>query len=174
MGVWKKSKVKDERIINMQNKIYSEIYLLVMGISVISIFLKYFIYNLEIESLATELAILFFSSVYYMYRSMKLGIFSAEVELHDQKSKWTMRKKNFYISIAAGIVIALIFGIHSAVEYAEGTRQSIYYFVITTLGSLIIYLPVFFVILVVGHEMMKKKSDEAIEKMLGDTDEEKY
>ncbi|NLY80584.1 MAG: hypothetical protein GX072_12080 [Lysinibacillus sp.] len=126
-----------------------------------------------IESIATELMILFLSGVYYMYRSIKLGLYSAEVEMHDQKSKWPQKKKNLYIGIALGIGVALFFGINSAVQYAEGVGQSLYYFVLSATASLMIYLPLFIILLVVGHEVMKKKSDKAIEKMLGD-DNEKY
>lgn len=176
MGIFKKKNIEDERITNTKNKIYTEVYSLVMAISGISIFLKYFIYNLGPKSIITELTILIASGVYYVYRSTSLGIVSAEIEMHDRKSKWSQQKKNLLSSIVLGIGIALLFGINSAVQYAEGVNQSISYFLLTTFISLLIYLPFFLIFLVVGVVILKKKSEKAINKMLeddnsGDNDE---
>lgn len=178
MSFFKNKAFKDERITNTKNKIYAEIYILIVGISFISIILKYYMYNLGPASIATELTILIASGIYYLYRSANLGITSAEIEMHDRKSKWSRQKKNLVSSIALGIGIALFFGINSAVRYAEGVNQSITYFLLTTFVSLLIYLPFFLVILVVGNESLKKQSDKAINKMLDDDEygdnDEKY
>jgi hypothetical protein len=166
-----KSRVKDERITHIQNKIYAEIYILVIVICGVSMGVKHYVYGLYIEDMATELIILIASGVYYVYRSASLGIFSAEMEMHDRKSKRSKQKKNLIASIALGIGIALYFGINSAVRYADGLGQSIYYFLLTAAVSLMIYLPFFIMFLVVGNEIMKRKSEKAINKMLGDDDE---
>ncbi|EIM05376.1 hypothetical protein A1A1_16680 [Planococcus antarcticus DSM 14505] len=168
MGLYKKSNLKDERITNIKNKIYSEIHILVMVILSISVVLKYFFYNLGAESIATELFIFFASGVYSIYRSTKLGVFSAEIEMHDRKSKWSKQKKDLFLSITLGIVIALGFGINSAVRYADGTSQSISYFLLTTFASLLIYLPFFLIFVVGGNEVLKKNSEKSINKMLDD------
>lgn len=178
MGLFKKPTIEDERINNIKNKIYAEIYILVIVISMISIVVKYFIYDFGIEGIATELLILFLSAVYYMYRLTRLGVVSAEIEMHDRKSKWSQQKKNLFYGITLGIGIALFFGINSAVQYAEGVPQSINYFFVTALGSLMIYMPFFLIILVVGNDVLKKKSDKAVNKMLDEDDfgdyDEKY
>ncbi|MFD1030207.1 DUF6773 family protein [Metaplanococcus flavidus] len=177
MGLYKKSGIEDERITNIKNKIYAEVYILVMVIAIISVVLKYFIYNLGIEGIATELIILFLSGVYYIYRSTRLGVFSAEIEMHDRKSKWSQQKKNLFASVALGVVIALGFGINSAVQYAEGTSQSIQYFLLTAFVSLLIYLPFFLIFIVGGNEILKNNSEKNINKMLDDEsgdDNEKY
>lgn len=175
MGLLKKSGFKDERITNIKNKIYAEVYILVMVIAITSIVFKYFIYNLGIEGIATELLILFLSGVYFVYRSTRLGVFSAEIEMHDRESKWPQQKKNLVASITLGVVIALVFGTNSAVQYAEGTRQSIHYFSLTALVSLMIYLPFFLIFMVGGNELLKRNSEKSIDRMLhdesGDNDE---
>ena len=177
MRLFKKANVKDERITNIKNKIYAEIFILVIVICGISSFVKGTIYDMGIESIITELSILFISGVYYLYRSTRLGVVSAEVEMHDRKSKWPQKKKNLVYGIILGVGIALFLGINSAVRYAEGVGQSIYYFFLVAIVSLIFYLPFFLFVLVVGHDVAKKKSDEAIDKMLDDEsgdDDEKY
>ena len=176
MSFYKKTNIEDERITNIKNKIYAEVYILVVAISSISFILKYFIYNLETKSIATELTILVASSLYYVYRATKLGLVSAEIEMHDRKSKMSQQKKNLIASITLGVGIAIIFGVNSAVQYAEGLSQSINYFLVTTFVSLLIYLPFFLIFIVVGNRTLKKESDKAINKMLdedecGDNDE---
>ena len=176
MGFFKKSKVKDEWVTNTSNKIYAEIYVLVVLICSISAIVKYFIHGNNMEHILTELIILITSGIYFLFRSVRLGIFSAEVELHDRKNKWPMQKKNLFMSVGLGIVIALFMGINSSVRYADGIQQSVSYFFITGFGSLMIYLPFFVTLLVIGNEIAKRKSDQNINKILdndefGDNDE---
>ncbi|SFE58276.1 DUF6773 family protein [Alteribacillus iranensis] len=170
------SKIQDERVLHTKYKIYSEIYILVIIICGISALLKRYVYDLTIEHMFTEFIILLAGAIYYVVRSVMLGIFSADVEMHDQKSKHSMRKKTLIYSVVFGLGIALFMGVNSAVRYAEGPGQSIEYFFITAFGSLMIYLPFFVIILVVGNEVGKRMSDKAVNKMLdaddsGDNDE---
>ncbi|WP_084242857.1 DUF6773 family protein [Planomicrobium okeanokoites] len=175
MGLFKKSGLEDERITNLKNKIYAEVYILVMAIAVISILFKYFINDFDIEGIATELIILFSSAVYFLYRSTRLGVFSAEIEMHDRENKWSQQKKNLVGSITFGVVIALVFGTNSAVQYADGMIQSIYYFLLTAAASLLIYLPFLLIFIIGGNEILKKNSEKSINRMLkdesGDIDE---
>ncbi|MUV37565.1 hypothetical protein JNUCC1_01371 [Lentibacillus sp. JNUCC-1] len=180
MGIFKRKKNEDERIVNVRNKIYAELYIVVIVICMSSIIIKQFVYDMSTEHnrIYTELIILIGGGVYYLFRSARLGIYSAEVELHDRTSKWSMRKKTLVISIALGIGMALAFGINSAVQYADGVGQSIYYFFMVAFVSLMIYLPFFIIILVVTNEVAKRKSDEVVDKMLDDDesgdDDEKH
>jgi len=170
MAFYKNSNPEDERINSLKNKIYAEIYVLVVAICFISFLVKHFIYDLGVADFATELIILFVSGIYFTIRSTRLGLVSAEVEMHDQKSKWPKSKKNLFTGVVLGIGIAVCLGINSAVQYADGTAQAWYYFFLVTFVSLMIYLPVFFILLVIGNDAIKKRSDKAIDKML-DKDE---
>ena len=178
MVFFKKSVTQDERVFNIKNKIYAEIYMLVIVICGISALVKHYVYDLNIEHMFTEFIILIAGAIYYMFRSVMLGVFSAEVELHDRKSKRSMHQKNLIYSIAFGIGIALFMGINSAVRYAEGPGQSMEYFFITAFASLMFYLPFFVIILVVGNGIAKRKSDKVMSKMLDDDefgdDDEKH
>lgn len=176
VGYFKKDEVQDERLVNTRNKIYAELYILVSMICGISVTVKYFIYGFDIEHIITELILLFIGGMYFLYRSVRLGVFSAEIELHDRKNKWSMKKKNLVMSVGLGVGIALVMGINSSVQYADGVQQSIYYFFITGFASLMIYLPFLVIVLVLGNEAAKRKSDRVMNKMLdndefGDDDE---
>ena len=58
------TKVDDERIVTAQNKIYREIYFLVMAVCLISMGFKFYQYGFGVDFIYTELAILFLQGVY--------------------------------------------------------------------------------------------------------------
>ncbi|MET3506666.1 DUF6773 family protein [Halalkalibacter oceani] len=171
MNLFKGSASVDERIVHLQNKIYREIYMLVLLICIGSIVVKTIIHGVQLGLVVTELVILFSQGVYYAVRSANLGVFSAEVELHDRESRLSMNKKNIIIGLAVGVVIALFFGIRSAIVYGEGAAQSFSYFGIVFLASLIMYVPVLVLILVISHQAALKRSERAIERELEEDEE---
>ncbi|WP_339148164.1 MULTISPECIES: DUF6773 family protein [unclassified Sutcliffiella] len=136
------TKVEDERIVTAQNKIYREIYYLVMGICLISIGFKFYHYGFAVSPIYTELAILFLQGVYYTLRGSSLGVLSDEVEMHDRKSKVPMKWKTLLWGLAFGVFIAIFFGLNSAFNYADTTAQAYSYFFMVFFVSLIIYIPV--------------------------------
>ncbi|SDJ82155.1 DUF6773 family protein [Sediminibacillus albus] len=165
---FQRNKVKDERITNLQNKIYREIFLIVAAICVLSLIIKQLNHGYSEANIWTEAVILLVSSFYYMIRSTGLGIFSAEVELHNQASKRSMAFKNIVFGLLFGIGIGTFFGIRSAVLYADSTLQSIYYFLLVSLVSFIIYIPFLIVVVGITYLAAKKRSDRAVEKELED------
>ena len=172
MSLFKKINHADERVTSLKNKIYAELFILITIICAISLVVKSFFFNTQTINIVTELVILIVSGVYYIYRSVKLGVVSAEIEMHDAKSKWPQRKKNLFYSILFGVIFAFGFGLNSAIQYGEGVGQSIWYFIMVTFVSLMIYLPVFLIIFVIGNDALKKKSDDSVTKILdGDRDE---
>ncbi|WP_091610571.1 DUF6773 family protein [Marinococcus luteus] len=80
-------------------------------------------------------------SLYYMARGWQLDIFSAEREMHDRTSRIPMTAKNFIYAGAGGVAFSLYLGTRSAILYAEGTAQSINYFFLVAVVSLMIYIP---------------------------------
>ncbi|MDV2686458.1 DUF6773 family protein [Alkalihalophilus lindianensis] len=171
MALWKKKPV-DERVTNMQNKIYREIYHLVMLIALVSVVVKFMTIEVTMQVVLTEFLILLGASIYYLVRATTLGIYSDEVELHDTHSKMKRSKKNFYGGLAFGVIFALIFATNSAINYAEGTQQAINYFALVFGVSLIIYAPFFILFIWVTHTAAKKKSDQINQQQL-DEDEGK-
>ncbi|GAA0607129.1 hypothetical protein GCM10009001_25530 [Virgibacillus siamensis] len=172
MGFFRKNNMKDERVINLQNKIYRELYILVLVICMISAIIKIFLYGMGTDAIYTEMIILLAQGVYYAFRSAGMGIFSDEVEMHDRTSKMPMEKKMLIKGLIFGVAIALFFGTRSAILYGENTGNPIYTFFLVMFVSLIIYVPFFVLVLVISHTAMKKKSDKAVEKQLDDMDED--
>ncbi|WP_404456326.1 hypothetical protein LG329_09220 [Virgibacillus necropolis] len=164
-------KVNDERITQIQNKIYREMYVLVSVICGLSIAVKSFLLGFEIEMMVIELVILFAQGAYYIFRSSSLGIFSAEAELHDRNQKTSLSKKNIIGGLVAGFAIALFFGIRSAILFADTVGTSITYFIMVFLVSLVIYIPFFVIFLGGSYAIANKRSQKAIENELGNDEE---
>jgi len=147
MNFFKLSKKRiDERIENVRNKIYKEIFRIISAICLGSLFLKIFILDMGTEAAVLEFLILFVSGVYFLARSIFLGVYWDEVELHDRNSKIPMSNKTIFTSVGLSLLIAIFMGINSAVSYADSTSQGLWYFVLVLLVSIMIYLPILFLL----------------------------
>ncbi len=161
MDVFKRTKKNtDERIENIRNKIFKEMYYVVMTICLISVFFKMYKFGIGesalMEEAILELVILIVGGVYFLARSIFLGVFWDEVEIHDRTSKTPMSKKTIRRSVGLAFLIAIIMGVNSAVSYADSTTQGFWYFIQVLFVSLMIYLPIL-LILFGGIYMLAKK-----------------
>jgi hypothetical protein len=171
---WKKKKLMDERIINTKNKIYKEAFIIVMAMCVISIAVKHYFYGYDFKQFATEVAIIAVSSLYFTIRSVLLGLYSDEVEMHDRNSKTPMSIKNIVIGVSSGVLLALFFGIRSSILYAQGILQRVVYFVIVFITCLMIYCPFFITIVIIpyliGNKASKKRNSSNDDSIDNDSD----
>lgn len=71
-------KIKDERVLQLNNKIQIEAYLLVIFLAVASIFLKSYVMEMHFTQYVTELAIIILSTFYISIRGMFLGYHSSD------------------------------------------------------------------------------------------------
>ncbi|ENH95845.1 membrane-fusion protein [Gracilibacillus halophilus YIM-C55.5] len=170
--LFRKYNIKDEHIIHSENKIYREMYYLVLLICYVSIIMKAYLHGFQIEQVYTELTILFSLGIYFAYRSARLGIFSGKVELHNQKSKFTMERKQILIGLIIGLLLAASIAIRSAILYSDGGGNTIYVFIIVFIGSIMIYVPFFLMFILISYNIMKRKSDKVIAKQLQESDED--
>lgn len=161
-----RKKVVDERVVNMQNKIYREINYLVLIICILSIAIKFSTKGFDPDYVQTECAILLAIGLYYTYRSAKLGLFSSEIEMHDANSKYNYNTTTIFWGIALGVLIAILMGVNSAYNYADSTQQAINYFFVVFGVTLLMYAPVFIIIALLSVKSMKKASDNVNKKLL--------
>ena len=164
----RQKKQVDERVKNLQNKIYKEVYVLIMIVCSISILIKFFKMGVSLDNVLTEWLIIFISSVYYYVRTAYLGILTDEIEVHDSNSKVKLGTKNVLFGVVFGLVFAIILGLNSAFNYADSTQQAIEYFFVVFLVSLLIYVPFFAGFLGLSYMAAKKKSDQVVQKNLED------
>lgn len=169
MGMWKK-KQTDERVLNIQNKIYKEIYVIIIVLTCISVAIKYFTIEFSLQAVMFEWIIMLVTSIYYIARSAFLGIYSDEVELHDNNSKMKLSNKKIISGIALGIILAIIFATNSAVNYADSQQQALTFFVSVFFISLFIYVPLFVGFNAITYSIAKRKSDKINQKNLEDSE----
>lgn len=140
---FKKNSVEDERIVNLKNKLYKEVYTLIMIICSISVIIKSFALP-RTEPVWLEMLIMLGGSLYFGIRSVALGIYSDEVEVHDQRSKISFSMRTAIWGLVIGVALALFFGIRSAVLFGnDNSATELKYFFSVFLVSLIIYIPLF-------------------------------
>ncbi|MDX8367086.1 DUF6773 family protein [Cytobacillus sp. IB215665] len=164
----KRHKQVDERLLNLQNKIYKEIYFMIMCITIISIIVKFIVYGVGSKFILTELIILIITGLYYMVRAGHLGIFTDEAEMHDRNSKIKLSTKNVIVGLIIGIFISVILATSSAINYANSKGESIYFFIIVFIASFMMYVPFFVGIISIPFLITKKKSDQVVRKGLED------
>ena len=154
----------DERIENVRNQIYKEIYWIISVLCLGSFFLKVFLFDVGAKGVVLELLIMIVSGVYYLARSIFLGVYWDEVELHDRSSKVPMSNKTIFTSVGLSLLIAIFMGVNSAVNYADSPSQGLWYFVLVLLVSIAIYLPVFLLlfggIYIVAKKIAMKNNEE--------------
>ncbi len=88
--------LKDERVEQAKNKIYSELMLIIFYMVVLSFLVKAVYFNMNLEQCATEYIIMILCPLYQAIRSRQLG-----VVLTEQKPSW---KKE----VIPGIIILLV------------------------------------------------------------------
>ncbi|HET7578025.1 MAG TPA: DUF6773 family protein [Bacillales bacterium] len=164
---WFIKKSVDERIEHANNKLFKEVYFLVVAICLISVVVKYIMDGFEAANVTTEWSILVLTGLYYGIRSAKLGLYSDEVEVHDRNSKLPMTAKNAVIGLGLGLFIALFIGIRNAALYADGGMQFTWYFLLVFFVCLVIYIPLFVVVMLLMHTSAYRASKKAN----GDRDE---
>lgn len=78
-------KIKDERIIQLNNKIQSEAFFVVIALLAISIFIKTYILNMTVSEYIAELTIIIVSVIYLSIRGSVVGYCSIDTSKHGKK-----------------------------------------------------------------------------------------
>jgi hypothetical protein len=152
----------DERVESVKNKTYKEAYSMALIICFFSIIVKFYLYGVNTDLVFTEFLIIIVTTFYYSIRTVWLGIYSDEVEIHDRTSKLSMDVKSILFGLGSGVAIAVFFGIRSAVLYGnEGNMLK--YFILVFFASLMIYCPIFVLTLFL-HKAANKISKDIVQK----------
>lgn len=158
-----KKKTMDERIENTKNRIYKEVYVLIMVICFISIGVKDYLYGANTKYVITEILVIFLSVLYYAIRTVWLGIYADEIEVHDRTSKLPVNTINIIIGLVAGVVIAIFFGIRSSVLYGNSSNR-LWYFIIVFFASIMMYCPFLIAFIAIGDSAARKASKKITKK----------
>ena len=74
----KTNKIKDERIVQLNNKIQSEAFILIIAILALSIFIKAYMLDMGVREYLTEMIVMIVSIVYLSIRGAMVGYSSMD------------------------------------------------------------------------------------------------
>ncbi len=98
-------KIKDERVLQLNNKIQSEAYEVVVFLATASIIVKSYVLNLAFSQYVVEFGILIISTLYISIRSIMLG-----------NSFMSTSKSGKVLTVSAILVLSVIIGIITGVK----------------------------------------------------------
>jgi len=160
----KSKKIKDERVLQLNNKIQSEAYLIVIFLAAVSVFIKSYVMDMSFSQYAFELGIIILSIAYIVVRSMLVGYDFMNSKSGKVSTVWTILISSLTISIINGIRNYSLYG-----DKYTGILDGLFISVlVVTFISAAIFNSVVFVILC----CFNMKGQQRIEKKLNEGDEQ--
>lgn len=158
-------KVKDERIIQVQNKILGEAYFVTVLLLFISILVKAYVMKCDYTNYITELIIIILSAIYIAVRSMVCG---------NNLMDTSKRNKTLCVlgAFGASIVITAINGVRNYTNYGEHYSGLLDWHFLATLAVTFISSFVLISIGILFVYLCHQKGQQRIEKKLNDDIEE--
>ena len=158
-------KVKDERIIQVQNKILGEAYFITVLLLSISILVKAYVMKCDYTNYITELIIIILSAIYIAVRSMMCG---------NNLMDTSRRNKTLCVlgAFGASIVITAINGVRNYTNYGEHYSGLLDWHFLATLAVTFISSFVLISIGILFVYLCHQKGQQRIEKKLNDDIEE--
>ena len=158
-------KVKDERIIQVQNKILGEAYFVTVLLLFISILVKAYVMKCDYTNYITELIIIILSAIYIAVRSMMCG---------NNLMDTSKRNKTLCVlgAFGASIVITAINGVRNYTNYGERYSGLLDWHFLATLAVTFISSFILISIGILFVYLCHQKGQQRIEKKLNDDIEE--
>lgn len=160
----KTNKIKDERIIQLNNKIQSEAFILVIAILALSIFIKAYMLDMGVQEYLTEMIVMIVSIVYLSIRSAMVGYSSMDNLYFGKKFK--------VISTLLLVVLITIFnGIRNYTMYGEKYTGILDVHFLAVIGITFISSLIFVTLILGAVYSIEKIGQKRLEKQF-DNDEE--
>ncbi|MGV8907062.1 MAG: DUF6773 family protein [Acetobacterium sp.] len=160
----KTKKIKDERVLQLNAKIQSEAYLIVLFLAAISIFIKSYVLDMSFSQYGVELGIIIISTVYTAVRGALLGY----KFMNNSKNGKLLTVSAILIS---SLMISIINGIKNYSQYGDHYSGIFDGYFIAALVITFISAVVFISVVVTLLYWLNKKGQQMIEKKLGEEDE---
>ncbi|MBU3204340.1 hypothetical protein LGK99_11215 [Clostridium algidicarnis] len=161
----KSKKIKDERVLQLNNKIQSEAYIIVLFLTIVSVFIKSYVMDMPFLQYAVEIGIIILSTVYIAIRSMVVGYDF----MNNSKSG---KVSAVSIILVSSLAISIMNGIRNYSLYSDkytGVLDGLFISVlVVTFISSTIFIAAIFVILY----CFNMKGQQRIEKKLNEEDKQ--
>lgn len=160
----KTNKIKDEHIIQLNNKIQNETFILIIAILALSIFIKAYMLDMGVQEFLTEMIVMIVSIVYLSIRGAMVGYSSLDNLYFGKKFK--------VISILLLAILITIFnGIRNYIMYGENYTGILDVHFLAVMGITFISSLIFVTLILGAVYSIEKIGQKRLEKQF-DNDEE--
>lgn len=160
----KTNKIKDERIIQLNNKIQSEAFILVIAILALSIFIKAYMLDMGVREYLTEMIVMIVSIVYLSIRGAMVGYSSMDNLYFGKKFK-------VISTLLLAVLITIFNGIRNYTMYGEKYTGILDVHFLAIIGITFISSLIFVTLILGAVYSIEKIGQKRLEKQF-DNDEE--
>ena len=160
----KTNKIKDERIIQLNNKIQSEAFILVIAILALSIFIKAYMLDMGVREYLTEMIVMIVSIVYLSIRGAMVGYSSMDNLYFGKKFK-------VISTLLFAVLITIFNGIRNYTMYGEKYTGILDVHFLAVIGITFISSLIFVTLILGAVYSIEKIGQKRLEKQF-DNDEE--
>lgn len=160
----KTNKIKDERIIQLNNKIQSEAFILIIAILALSIFIKAYMLDMGVREYLTEMIVMIVSIVYLSIRGAMVGYSSMDNLYFGKKFK-------VISTLLLAVLITIFNGIRNYTMYGEKYTGILDVHFLAVIGITFISSLIFVTLILGAVYSIEKIGQKRLEKQF-DNDEE--
>lgn len=160
----KTNKIKDERIIQLNNKIQSEAFILVIAILALSIFIKAYMLDMGVREYLTEMIVMIVSIVYLSIRGAMVGYSSMDNLYFGKKFK-------VISTLLLAVLITIFNGIRNYTMYGEKYTGILDVHFLAVIGITFISSLIFVTLILGAVYSIEKIGQKRLEKQFDNAEE---
>ena len=160
----KTNKIKDERIVQLNNKIQSEAFILIIAILALSIFIKAYMLDMGVREYLTEMIVMIVSIVYLSIRGAMVGYSSMDNLYFGKKFK-------VISTLLLAVLITIFNGIRNYTMYGEKYTGILDVHFLAVIGVTFISSLIFVTLILGAVYSIEKIGQKRLEKQFNDDEE---
>lgn len=160
----KTNKIKDERIVQLNNKIQSEAFILIIAILALSIFIKAYMLDMGVREYLTEMIVMIVSIVYLSIRGAMVGYSSMDNLYFGKKFK-------VISALLLAVLIAVFNGIRNYAMYGEKYTGILDVHFLAVIGVTFISSLIFVTLILGAVYSIEKIGQKRLEKQFNNDEE---
>lgn len=160
----KTNKIKDERIVQLNNKIQSEAFILIIAILALSIFIKAYMLDMGVREYLTEMIVMIVSIVYLSIRGAMVGYSSMDNLYFGKKFK-------VISALLLAVLITVFNGIRNYTMYGEKYTEILDVHFLAVIGVTFISSLIFVTLILGAVYSIEKIGQKRLEKQFNNDEE---
>ena len=160
----KTNKIKDERIIQLNNKIQSEAFILIIAILALSIFIKAYMLAMGVREYLTEMIVMIVSIVYLSIRGAMVGYSSMD-------NLYLGKKFKVISALLLAVLITVFNGIRNYTMYGEKYTGILDVHFLAVIGVTFISSLIFVTLILGAVYSIEKIGQKRLEKQFNNDEE---